>query len=142
MNRMNLDRFRQLLDIHGSDLARWPSAEGAEAAELAQLDAQVRAMLEGSRRLEQAWSDTRGEASHVALRQRILDALPDQGRKPARAARPLLGMLIEELGGWRVAGPAFAGALTLGIALGFGLNDSSAFDLVELAVSSDIDVDY
>jgi anti-sigma-K factor RskA len=141
MKRMSLETFRELLDTHGSDLARWPSVAGAEAAVLAQLDAQARAMLDGARRLDQAWSETRPQAAGRDLHARILDALPAR-KVSAAAPRSLWSLLLGELGGWRVAGPALATALTLGIALGYGLSDETAFDLVDVAGFNDIDIEY
>jgi anti-sigma-K factor RskA len=141
MKLMSLERFRDLLDHHGSDLARWPSVDGAEAAVLVQVDAEARAMLDGARRLDRAWTETRPPDASRDLHARILRALPAREVLPA-SPRSMWAALLGEIGGWRIAGPALAAAMALGIALGYGMGDETSFDLVDLAGFSDIDIEY
>jgi hypothetical protein len=130
---MNRERFLHLLDRHGGDLARWPAAEGAAAALLAQIDPEVRALLAADRRIETAWSLSRPAAPESALSARILAALPSGARERPPGAAAALRELLFELGGWRLAAPAFALALALGIAAGLALEPVPTFDLLDLA---------
>lgn len=142
MKRMSIERFRDLLDLHGSDLARWPQLDGTEAAVLVELDAQARAMLDGARRLDRAFVASRPEAASAALHLRILEALPVRDRMEHVPSGSLWETLVGAIGGWRIAGPAFVTALTLGIALGYGAADLPAPDLIDLAGFNDFDIEY
>ncbi|HRQ63931.1 MAG TPA: hypothetical protein PKZ76_03555 [Xanthomonadaceae bacterium] len=141
MKHMSLERFRDLLDLHGSDLARWPSVEGAEAAVLVQVDPGARAALDGACRLDRAWTATRPPAANPELHARILRSLTPR-LAPSASPRSAWTALLDEIGGWRIAGPALAAAMVLGIALGYGISDETSFDLVDLAGFSDIEVEY
>jgi hypothetical protein len=49
---MTLEAYRDLLDLHGADFARWPVAVRREAAALADADPTARRLLDDARHLE------------------------------------------------------------------------------------------
>jgi hypothetical protein len=137
----DLERLREWLDRYGPELARWPEHERARAREWLIRVPAARAELAAAQRLETLLRELPAPKPAPALREAVLAAAP--GVRPRRlvALRELWFML----GGLRLAGPAFAAALLLGITLGallgggVGIAEEPAEDLVEL---SQVDVDY
>ncbi len=83
---MNRDRFQDLLDANGSDLATWSAAERAGAERLIASDAGAAAALGEARRLDRLVHLSLAEApgrDEEAAAARILTALP--GKLPAQA---------------------------------------------------------
>lgn len=132
-------RVHALLDAYGGDPARWPEAERAAGLAALAQDPALRALADEARALD-GW----------------LDALPAPApptpavvaavREAARAPRGLRALLAEFagglFGGWRVAGPALAMSLVLGIALGSTLLPAEDAGLLELAHLDDAYSEY
>lgn len=105
----------RLLEIHGTDPARWPPAARA------QLDATDPARRAAEARLD-AWLDQScPPPMPVALRTRVLAhaAAIATSARPSRTG--LWSSLWQLLGGPRVVAPTFALALLAGVMLGNGL---------------------
>ncbi|WP_293397106.1 hypothetical protein [Nevskia sp.] len=109
---MSLERFAVIVDAYGADPRRWPAAERDAAQSFAAADARAAVLL----------------AEALAL-DASLDALPipePAGAVLRRAAMPLpvtahssrWQELLVLLGGWRLALPAMAVALIVGINVG------------------------
>jgi anti-sigma-K factor RskA len=136
---MDLDRLRALLDAHGPSPATWP--EGVRDAAQALLDASVaaRAELAAAQRLHTLLdADVPAPAPHLAAA--VLARAPR-----ARAGwRATLRELWDGVGGARLALPAFAAALALGISLGLLLDPPAADDgdEAELLNLAQLDTDY
>ena len=129
---MTLDRFQDLLDSRGSDLATWPDADRMAAEHLIASDPSAAKAFEEARKLDRLIGRSLGagvlEGDHEAIAARVLAGLPkklpaqvDRGfklliqapRKDRRAwaLLPPQGALLP-----RVAALSFAAAL--GVALG------------------------
>lgn len=109
-----LDRFAALVDAHGADLRRWPPAERDAAQALLRISPEARALRDAAGRLDAMLDRWRVPAHSTDLRLRVLRDAPRAGeRRPSMPRR-----LWHELGGWRLAAPALAAALTLGIGIG------------------------
>ncbi|MBS7458022.1 hypothetical protein [Coralloluteibacterium stylophorae] len=110
---MDPSRLERLLDAYGGDPARWPERERAAALALLAADPVARARTEAAAGFDALIALPQADAS-PRLRQRVLATIP--------APRPTLGerlrTLFEPFGGWRMAGPAFAASLALGVAFG------------------------
>ncbi len=113
MNSMPLSRLRDLLDAYGAEPAHWPVHERSLALDLiAETDA-ARALWHEAQALDAALDQWAPAAPNAALSVRIMAALP-----VARASwRAQLAQFWSDLGGWRLAGPAFAASLALGALL-------------------------
>lgn len=109
---MNCERFAAIVDAYGAESRRWPAAERAAAEALAARDPQAAALL----------------AEALAL-DALLDAPPvplPASAASRRAAMPApLPMRVSRwqeflalLGGWKLALPAMAAALIVGIDVG------------------------
>ncbi len=109
---MNLERFAVIVDAYGADPRRWPTAEREAAQTFAASDAQAAVLLADALALDAG-----------------LDALPIPAPASAalrRAAMPLpittypsrWQELLALLGGWRLALPAMAVALIVGVNVG------------------------
>jgi hypothetical protein len=83
---MNRDRFQDLLDINGADLAKWPAAERAAAERLIAGDAGAAGAHDEARRLERlirrSLAEAPGREGEAAV-SRILSGLPR--KLPAQA---------------------------------------------------------
>lgn len=126
------ERFSDLLDAYGADLARWPPLEAEAAGQLLAGSPSARQALASARALDQAldWP-LPTLAGTASLRQRILDRLPPT-RQPSWRER--LQALWSELGGWRLTAPAMAMALMVGVSLGVALDEMPESDeLLSLA---------
>lgn len=108
---MDRSRFEHLLSAYGADLSRWPPDERAAAQALAaQGDAEIAALIEEARVLDEALEAVReAPLEHELLARRILKAAPGAGfdRRAlwALAACAVLGILLG-YGGGRLAAPA------------------------------------
>ncbi len=140
---MNRDRFQDLLDIRGSDLAAWPGADRIAAERLIASDPGAAQAFEEARRLDGLIKHSLGrplEGNHEDIASRILARLPK--RLPAQAGGgvklpvqvaasrknpkfwtflPAQGALLP-----RVAALSFAAAL--GVALGLFWAQKSMLD--------------
>ena len=112
MNAMSLERFRTLADAHGGDLVRWPQAEREAAQACLAHCAEAREALGQAAGLDALLAQDVPAAPAAGLRRAIV--LAAEGRIGTGG---LLQALWRELGGLRVAGPAFAASLALGIAV-------------------------
>lgn len=120
MSALSLERFGQLLDAYGGDPARWPEAERGAAEALLLRSAPARALQQQAAALDADLDAFQVPPPDAALRSRILvDAAPRR-----RGWRIMLADLWRDLGGWRVAGPAFAASLALGAVLPSWLDDA------------------
>lgn len=133
MSSMNLARLRELLDAYGDRPQRWPEAERAAALQLLANSAEACALRE-----QAAWLDASLDRFEVAptspqLRAAILRSYPPV----AVGWRAWLAELWQELGGWRLATPAFAASLFLG-ALVPNLVDRPIADLPDEDLVADV----
>lgn len=136
------ERLMDWLDRHGGDPARWPQGAAAVAMrDLLKQSPAARALLVRQQQLDAL---LRAEmvalpAPPARLRAAILAAAPVAPRKS------LWRELWQVLGGMRIAGPAFAAALLLGLVMGrmgqstLPGDGGDAADLVTLA---QLDDDY
>lgn len=140
------ERFSELLDAYGADLARWPSAAARSAAQLLVNSDEARHLLQQARDFDAALNLPPPAAPSPWLRQRILAECSSISAQRAKAYG--WRELIADLGGWRLAGPSLAAALSLGIALGLGLGldetvvEQQPTDLVALLQLDDEDLEY
>lgn len=109
---MNLERFTVIVDAYGADPRRWPAAERDAAQAFAAADAQAAALLAEALALD-AGLDALPipEPASAALRRA---AMP----QPITARPSRWQELLALLGGWRLALPAMAVALIMGINVG------------------------
>ena len=111
---MSLQRFAELADAWGADVTRWPPAEQPGAVRIlgsAEGD-RARSLLDDAAALDGWLDESVVPASGRTLRDAVLAAAPIA---PAQSLRP--SRLWRELGGLRIAGPALAAALVMGVAL-------------------------
>lgn len=113
MNAMDLERLEALLDTHGSDLRRWPPPERSAAERLLGESLAARALLAQAAELDAALDAWAVAAPSAQLQARLQAGYP----APRRERLVWLRELWRELGGWRLAGPAFAASLALGAIL-------------------------
>lgn len=126
-------RYADLLAAHGADTARWPADARAQLATL-------RAATSNADALEREASQLDALLDHAAppppptaaLRLAILDAAKRTPQTPiattVRTASPWQALIAlwRDLGGTRLAAPAFAMALACGIGLGWMLQPGEA----------------
>lgn len=121
---MHRHRLEELIAAYGADPARWPASERAHRADLELLDPQLAALLDEQRTLDRQLAELAVvPAPSQALAARILAAAP----RPARP-RWSWSALLSELGGPRLAGPALACALSLGLGLALLLPTTPSSD--------------
>lgn len=122
MNPMNPERLATLLDAYGADPMRWPEAERLAAQDLLARSPQALALQQQAAVLDAALDACTLAAPGVALRQALLVAasLPQRPNW-----RDQLAGLWRELGGWRLAAPAFAFSVAVGAVLPLVLDDSA-----------------
>jgi hypothetical protein len=109
-DRIDIERFRALVESYGVAPARWPEAERQAASALLDVSAEARALVDAEAGLDAALDQVPALAPSAALMGRILRALPGPGpswRDLVFGAMPV----------WR---PATAFALALLLGLGFG----------------------
>ena len=120
---MTPERMQQLIAAYGADPARWPPDERIDPAELP--GALRREVAEFDADLLNALPDPPLPAG---LRARILAAAPAVADARAPAPPPSRSgwrELWQALGGLRLAGPAFACALSLGVGLAWLMPSTS-----------------
>lgn len=105
MAEMTLDRFLDLLDLHGPVIDRWPAADQDGAETLLAQSVPARSAMADARAVAMALNDLRVAPPSAALLGRILDTAPTPRR------------WIAELLSWRPA-TALAAALVVGVWLG------------------------
>jgi len=108
-----LAQFEDRLDRHGSDLACWPDAERAAAEALLRDSPAGRVALAQAAALEERLAAFPAPDPSPALRRNLLADFAAQ-----RARGSWLDALWRQIGGIRVALPAMATALALGVAVG------------------------
>lgn len=109
MQELSLERLETLLDCHGGDLRRWPADERIAAERLLAQSAAARALKAQAEALDAALDDYAVAPPDPQLRVRLLAAHAQRAERCA-----WLRQLWRDLGGWRLAGPAFAASLALG----------------------------
>lgn len=124
MTTMDLTRFSELLDAYGADPRRWPAAERSAAQDLLAGCAQALELQRKAALLDEALDQYLPAPPAPALRQKLLGAVP----LPRPGWRDAMTVFWRDLGGWRLAGPAFAASLALGALLPSWL-DETAVDL-------------
>lgn len=141
---LTLQAFEAALDCHGAVLAHWPAALAESAQALLATSAEARKLLTAQMQLEALLTADSAALAPPSrnLRTAILDAAP----RPRLSLQLLLSELWATLGGVRIAGPAFAAALVLGVSIGSALSvvpeDGDDEDLVALAHLSDDYLEY
>lgn len=140
---IGLDRFRHLLDAHGADPARWPAQERAAALALVEAEPAARALLDEARALDVALDALPTPRAASDLRLRVLADAPIGRSAPAPS---ILSAWLHRLGRWTLAGPALAGALALGLAVGHWLPMPepvlSEDEFYALALMDDSDLEF
>jgi hypothetical protein len=121
---MELTRFGELLDAYGGDPRRWPEAEREAALALLGASPVARAQQQAAARVDAGLDAYMVTAPSALLRA----ALIASGTNRRRGWRVALTELWRDLGGWQLAGPAFAASLALGALLPMWL-DEAATDL-------------
>ena len=124
MNSMDLTRLSQLLDTYGADPGRWPAAERAAAMALLAASDAARAQQRIAAQLDGALDSWEVSPPSRSLRSAVIaTAQPPRSRWHASLVE-----LWRDLGGWQLAGPAFAASLALGAWVPIWL-DEAATDL-------------
>ncbi len=126
MNAMDLERLEALLDTHGGDLRNWPPRERSAAERLLGESPAARTLLAQAGELDAALDAWSVAPPSPQLHARLRAGYP----APRRARAAWLRNLWRDLGGWRLAGPAFAASLALGAILPTLLDQGGA-DLPE-----------
>ncbi|HEX3920332.1 MAG TPA: hypothetical protein VHW60_23575 [Caulobacteraceae bacterium] len=118
---MTEDRFRHLASAYGADLARWPKAERAAAAEFLARHADVAGrMLAAEQPLDDTLAADAVAEPRPALRARIIEAAPRQ-RAAGRAMRWLTAAGL---------GLGLAASCAAGVAAGFSLTPHSVVHMI------------
>lgn len=126
MKSMDLQRLSELLDAYGASRERWPAAEREAALSLLASSDAARALHRQAQMLDAELDALAVPPPGAALRAAVIASIPQHRRGWVRA----VGELWRELGGWRLAAPAFAASLALGALLPIWL-DETAPDLPE-----------
>lgn len=116
---MTLARFQRLLDVHGTDPARWPQPERAAAERLLAVDGTAAAAFAWARALDAliARDAARQEDATAVLRALSARPLPPQRRRLLWRRWPSELLTLDFAPAWpRLA--ALAGVAVLGFALG------------------------
>lgn len=106
-------QFEDRLDRHGSDLSRWPDAERVAAGMLLATSPPMRAAHARAAMLEQRLAAFEAPEPSSALRRNLLADFAAQQARGGWQDR-----LWRQIGGIRIALPAMATALALGVAIG------------------------
>ncbi len=122
MNSMELARFGELLDAYGGDPRRWPAAEREPALALLEASPAARARQQAAARVDAALDAYTVTAPGTVLRAAVIASGAANKRGGWRVA---LAELWRDLGGWQLAGPAFAASLALGAWLPMWLDDAA-----------------
>jgi len=124
MSSMELTRLAELLDAYGGDPGRWPAAERDAALALLASSPVARAQQQAAALLDAGLDAYSVAPPSAALRAAVIAASP----RPRVGWRASLAGLWQDLGGWQLAGPAFAASLALGALVPMWL-DQAATDL-------------
>jgi|CXWL01.1.fsa_nt_gi anti-sigma-K factor RskA len=119
MNTISLERLRELLDAYGAEPAHWPEHERSSAERLLASSETARQCLRAAVDLDRALDHWSVPAPPVALQARVLRQMTET--RPGW--RGVLKQIWEDLGGWRIAAPAFAFSLAMGAVLPVLLDD-------------------
>ena len=112
-NKLSLSRFEELLDQHGSDATGWPATERDAAQALLTMSAEARSLQQRAAETDQRLSQWQSPEASPGFRRRLLADFAAQQPAPS-----WLGLLMRQLGGARLAMPAMAAAMVLGIMVG------------------------
>lgn len=119
------ERFEELAEAYGGDVARWPEATWSAAAALMAAEPRfTTGVLQAAGRLDAALDAWTLPAASAGLRERILAAAP--GRRPARLRLILQLGLGAGLAGACAAGVAAGVLLSAGVAAPPGLEAATA----------------
>ncbi|HUS23651.1 MAG TPA: hypothetical protein VM369_01780 [Candidatus Binatia bacterium] len=134
---MNLTRARlqQLLDAYGADPRRWPGEERAAAEALLRGEPADSPLRRDAAALDTLLDRLPAVADDAALRSTIFAALP--ARERPSGWREALAELAGRVGGWRLAGPAFALALAGGVASGVLLESETQAGVATLEAAAE-----
>lgn len=113
-------RIAELAAAWGSDPARWPASGREGVASRLRGSPTLQAVLAREASFERDLNLPAPPGPSMALRARILAAAP-AGSAPRVGLVELLRLLWQDIGGLRIAGPAFAGSLALGVMLAVSL---------------------
>jgi len=113
-------RIAELAAAWGSDPSRWPAAEREGVASRLRGSPALQALLAREAGFERDIELPAPPGPSMALRTRILAGAP-KARAPRAGLVELLRLLWQDIGGLRIAGPAFAGSLALGVMLAMSL---------------------
>ncbi|MET3525424.1 hypothetical protein [Phenylobacterium koreense] len=125
---MTYERFQQLAEAYGGDMARWPVAERDQAALfMAQEPDLARRVLEADAELDLLLDGWRMPAASVRLQDTILAAAPASRR---RGLNPMAWL-------WGAgAGAGLAAACAAGLVLGVALSDAAPLQPTDEAVTA------
>lgn len=121
MNSMDLQRLSELLDAYGANPERWPVTERDAALALLASSGEARTQQRMAAMLDAELDLHPVTPPSTALRAAVIASIPQPRRGWVRS----LGDLWRELGGWQLAGPAFAASLALGALLPIWLEDAA-----------------
>lgn len=124
MNSMDMTRLSELLDAYGADPGRWPASERAAALALLAASDAARAQQRIAAQLDEALDLHVVAPPSSLLRSAVIAA----AERPRSRWRLSFAELWRDLGGWQLAGPAFAASLALGAWVPIWL-DETATDL-------------
>lgn len=131
---MTVQRFSDLADAYGGELARWPAIERDAARALLEASAEARIALAAALALDAALALPGPAAPGAALREALLQSRPqpllhgDRVAGRVRAAPPSAMAGWRDAWSWRLALPALAASLALGIGLGFAVAPAAQAD--------------
>jgi hypothetical protein len=109
---MTFDEFRQMADARGADMSRWPQAEQARAAVIAQ-SAEGMAILARAREIDRLIADSAPHVAHDRIDRAAFAVISRLAEVPQ--ARPSLLGLIPR---WLVPATGIACAAALGVLIG------------------------
>lgn len=126
MSSMSLTRFTEILDAYGANEQRWPIVERDLALQLLQSSEAARALQVQAAELDQGLDSWVLAAPSANLQAQVIASFV-----PKKSGwRSVLAEFWRDIGGWRMAGPAFAASLAIGAVVPFWLDDGST-DLPE-----------
>ncbi len=112
MTTLSCARLSEILDAYGADPARWPAPERAAAQALLASSAEARQLAQAAQALDQLLNRWQPQPAESTLTTRVLAEI---ARQPQPSAwRNLVARIWDDLGGWQLAGPAFAASLAMG----------------------------
>jgi hypothetical protein len=118
---MEQTRFGELLEAYGGDPRRWPEAERDAALALLDASPMARAQQQAAARVDADLDAYTVDAPSALLRAAVIAS----GASQRGSWRASLTELWRDLGGWQLAGPAFAASLALGALAPMWLDDAA-----------------